>query len=87
MVAAHFDGLHSRYTELTTNSVTLNNAVIPMIAATLSVLAPQIRGPWSSLNRYVVCMGREETLFLERNVFSTLEQDQDQDHTHETIIQ
>ena len=61
----------------------MNNAVIPMIAATLSVLAPQIRGPWSSLNRYVVCMGREERLFLERNIFSSL----DQDHTHDTIIQ
>ena len=56
-----------------------------MIATTLSVLAPQIRGPWSSLNRYVVCMGREERLFLERNIFNSLEQDQE--HTYETIVQ
>ena len=61
----------------------LSNAVIPMIAAILSVLAPQTRGPWSSLNRYLVCMGREETLFLERNVFNSLEQD----YTYDTIIQ
>ena len=65
--------------------IELNLAVIPLIAATLSVLAPQIRGPWSSLNRYVVCMGREERLFLERNVFNSSEPDNAR--THETIIQ
>ena len=41
--------------------------MVPLIGATLSMIAPQF------LNRYTVCMGREENVFLERNILNSLD--------------
>ena len=49
--------------------------MIPIVAATLSMSAPQL------LNRFSVCMGREESLVLERNLFNS------SDISRENLIQ
>ena len=49
--------------------------VIPIFAAILSMVAPKL------LNRFNVCMGREETHFLERNLLNSF------DFSQENLIQ
>ena len=46
-----------------------------MFAAILSMVAP------NGLNRFNVCMGREETYFLERNLFNSF------DFSQENLVQ
>ena len=46
-----------------------------MFAAILSMVAPKL------LNRFTVCMGREETHFLERNLLNSF------DFSQENLIQ
>ena len=51
--------------------ITLYSVVIPILAAILSMAAPKL------LNRFNVCMGREESHVLESNLLNSLDFSQD----------